>query len=92
MQIIEQPADRSLDGAGFVPTHAIQKSAGDQGVDVGVAYLKQVTAKPTSTTFTQPLHADRTCAAVWLRSQRTGVCSYGLRNQNYQSLYKEPSI
>ena len=49
VQIIEEPADCSLDGAGFVPTHAVQKPTGDQRVNVGFGHLKQVAAKATLT-------------------------------------------
>jgi hypothetical protein len=87
VQIIEEPADGSFDGAGFVTTHSVQKSTGDQGVDVGFGYLKQVAAKSTLPTFAHSLHAERAGAAVF---ERTG-CSCGMRNPRSQAIYKRPT-
>jgi hypothetical protein len=73
MQIVEHPADCSLDGARFSSTHAVQKSASDQGVNVCFANFKQVAAKPTLTTFPHSFHAG--CAGATVRGfiKRTGL-------------------
>jgi hypothetical protein len=73
VQIIQQAAYGSVDGPGFVSTHAIQKSAGDECFDVSIGYLKQVAAKPTLTTFPHSFHADAARAAVRGFGKRTGV-------------------
>ena len=82
VQIIEEPAYCPLDGAGFMPTHSVQKSTGDQGVNVGLGYLKQVAAKPALTPIPHSFHAERAGAAV---CQRTG-CSCGLENRDHSSM------
>ena len=64
VQIIEEPADCFLDGAGFVPTHAVQKPTGDQRVNVGFGHLKQVAAKATLTPIPHSFHAERAGAAI----------------------------
>src|ERR1700730_11725298 len=69
-------------------THAIQKSAGDERVDVGLGYLDLEAAKSSLTTFAHPLHADGAGATVWLRSERTGFCSYELRNRDHKQFIK----
>jgi hypothetical protein len=80
---MEEPADCPLDGAGFVTTHSVQKSTGDQGVNVGFGYLKQVAAKPTLPTFAHSFHANGAGAAV---CERTGFCSCGLENRDHSSM------
>ena len=74
VQGIEEPADRSFDGAGFVSTHAVQKAAGDQGVNVGFGDLKQVAAKSPLPTFAHSLHADGAGATVRHFGKRTAFC------------------
>jgi hypothetical protein len=64
-----------------VPTHSVQKSTGDQGVDVGFGYLKQVAAKPALTPIPHSFHAERAGAAV---CERTGFCICGLRNRDHK--------
>ena len=88
VQITEEPSDRSLDRAGFVTTHSVQKSTGDQGVNVGFGYLKQVAAKSTLPTFAHSLHAERAGAAVF---ERTG-CSCGLRNRDHKQFIKDRQL
>jgi hypothetical protein len=88
VQIIEEPADCPLDGAGFVPTHSVQKSTGDQGVNVGLGYLKQVAAKPALTPIPHSFHAERAGAAV---CERTG-CSCGLRNRDHKQFIKDRQL
>jgi hypothetical protein len=72
IQVIQQPADGSLDGAGFVTTHAVQETSGDKRVDVGLGYLDLEAAKSSLATFPHSFHADRARATVRDFGKRTG--------------------
>jgi hypothetical protein len=71
-----------------VTTHSVQKSTGDQGVNVGFGYLKQVAAKPTLTPIPHSFHAERAGAAV---CERTG-CSCGLKNRGHKQFIKDRQL